>query len=79
VDSLLVDDHIEFSMISYFRFGIHWMGVILDSRCDPLRNYILWTQSGNDDRMNMIRVAHHHPGGSFLMIAWDPVQYETLR
>jgi hypothetical protein len=48
VDALSVDDHIDFSMMSDFRVGIHWMGMILDSGCDPLRHYNLWMQSGHD-------------------------------
>jgi hypothetical protein len=42
LDALSVDDHIDFSMISDFRVGIHWMGMILNSGCDPLWHYILW-------------------------------------
>jgi hypothetical protein len=42
VDSLSVGDHTNFSMMFDIIFGIHWMGMILDSGCDPLRNYILW-------------------------------------
>jgi hypothetical protein len=30
------------------------MGMILDSGCDPLRNYNLWMQSGHDGQMTMI-------------------------
>jgi hypothetical protein len=43
VDALLVGDHIDFSMMYDLRVGIHWVGMILNSGCDPLRNYILWT------------------------------------
>jgi hypothetical protein len=50
VDSLSVDDHIDFSMMSDFRVGIHWMGMILDSGCDPLRHYILWMMALLEDK-----------------------------
>jgi hypothetical protein len=59
VDDLLVDDHIEFSMMYNFRVGIQCMGTILDSGYDPLRKYILWMQSEHDGWMTMIRVAQH--------------------
>jgi hypothetical protein len=62
VDALSVDDHIDFSMMSDFRVGIHWMGMILDSGCDPLRHYNLWMQSRHDGRTTMIRVAQHQRG-----------------
>ena len=41
VDALSVGDHIDFSMMFDLRVGIDWMGMILNSGCDPLRNYIL--------------------------------------
>jgi hypothetical protein len=44
VDSLSVGDHIDFSMIYDLRVVIHWMGMILDSGCDPLRHYNLWSR-----------------------------------
>jgi hypothetical protein len=56
VDSLLVYDHIDLSMIYNFRVEIHWMGMILDHGCDPLRNYSLWMKSSHDGWMTMIIV-----------------------
>jgi hypothetical protein len=69
MDVLSVDHHIEFSMMCDFRVGIHWMGMIPDNGCDPLRHYILWMQSGNDGQSNMIRVKQHQCGGFFIRIA----------
>jgi hypothetical protein len=71
VGVLSVDDHVDFSTMSNFRVGIHWMGVSLASGCDPLRHYSLWTHSGHDGWKIMIRVAKHQRGGSFLWIDWD--------
>jgi hypothetical protein len=71
-DTWRLGDHIYFSMISDLRLVIYWMGMILDSECDPLRHYNLWTQSEHDGQMTMIRVAQHQRGGSFMRIAWDP-------
>jgi hypothetical protein len=62
----------DFRVGSYDFTKIHWLGIILDSGCDPLRHYILWMQSGHDGRTTMIRVAQHQRGGSFPRIAWDP-------
>ena len=57
MDAISIGDHIEYSMMFDLRAGIHWVGMILDSGCDPLsRHYILWTQSGHDGHSNMIRV-----------------------
>jgi hypothetical protein len=71
VDALSVDDHIDFSMMSDFKVGMHLMGMILDGGCDPLRHYNMWMQSGHDGQTTMIIVAQHQRGGSFLRIAWD--------
>jgi hypothetical protein len=47
------------------------MGMILDSGCNLLRHYSLWTQSEHDGQMIMIGVAQHQRGGSFMRIDSD--------
>jgi hypothetical protein len=59
-------------MIYNFRVVIYWMGMILDSGCDPLMHYNLWMQSEYDGWMTTIRVVQHQYGGSFMRIGWDP-------